>query len=150
MDKPLSPELADTIQLTVEQIYKQFIQHVSQGRNIALEQVQTLAQGRVWSGQDALELGLVDALGSLDDAIDAAAKLARIDKDFMPVEVLPKQSAFDLLLDNLLSEASAWIAPRQSSALDAVLQPFQQALQYITVWNDPRGVYALSGIDIVQ
>ena len=150
MDKPLSPELADSIQLTIDQIYKQFTKHVAEGRNLPLEQVQTLAQGRVWSGQDAKELGLVDDLGSLDDAIDAAAKLAKIESDFAPVEVLPKQSPFDLLLDNLLSEASAMIAPAQTSALDAVLQPFKQALQYITVWNDPRGVYALSGVEAVQ
>jgi len=49
-----------------------------------------------------------------------------------------------------LSEASAWIAPTQTSALDVMLQPFKKALQSMTVWNDPRGVYALSGIEIVQ
>ena len=149
IDKPLNPEFADAIQITIEQIYQQFTKHVAQGRGLSPEQVQSLAQGRVWSGQDAKELGLVDHLGGLDDAIAAAARLAKVASDFAPVEVLPKQSPLDVLLNNLLSEAAAMFAPAQTSALDEVLQPFRQALQSITMWNDPRGVYALGGVDVV-
>ncbi len=150
MDKPLSPELAGSIQLTIDQIYKQFIGHVSQGRNIPAEDVAELAQGRVWSGQDALELGLVDSLGSLDDAILAAARLANIEKEHEPVEVLPEQNPLDLLLDNLLSEAMVKFMPAQNSLVSHVLQSAQHSVSQIFALNDPRGVYALSGIELLQ
>jgi len=150
LDKPLSPALAETIQLSVQHIYKQFTQHVADGRGMLLSDVEQLAQGRVWSGQDALELGLVDALGDIDDAIIAAAKLANIESNHEPIEILPETSPFELLLDSLLSEASAFVAPTQISALDSILLTIKHRLAQVMLWNDPRGVYALSGVELVQ
>ncbi|MDX8382423.1 MAG: signal peptide peptidase SppA [Ghiorsea sp.] len=150
IDKALSPELADSIQMTINQIYSQFTQHVADGRGMPIEEVQQLAQGRVWSGQDALELGLVDALGGIDDAILAAARLAHIEKNHEPIQVLPEQSPLDLLLDNLFSEASAVWAPKQLGAVDSMLVSMRVQLKQILAWNDPRGVYALSGVEVVQ
>ncbi len=150
LDKPLAPELAESIQLTIDQIYKQFIGHVAKGRHMPVEAVAELAQGRVWSGQDALELGLVDSLGGIDDAIQAAARLAGIAKDFEPIEVLPEQSPFELILDNLLSEASVILAPMQLTMLDSMFLSVKQHLTQVLMWNDPRGVYALSGVELVQ
>jgi len=150
IDKELSPELADSIQMTINQIYAQFTQHVADGRGMPIEEVQQLAQGRVWSGQDALELGLIDALGGIDDAIEAAARLAHIEKNHEAIQVLPEQGPLDLLLDNLFSEASAMLAPTQWSILDSMLGSMRIQLKQILMWNDPRGVYALSGVEIVQ
>jgi protease-4 len=62
----------------VEQIYKTFISHVAQGRKMTITQVDAIAQGRVWTGSDALKLGLVDKIGGLDDAIKEAARLSKI------------------------------------------------------------------------
>jgi len=150
IDKALSPELADSIQMTINQIYTQFTQHVADGRGMPIEEVQQLAEGRVWSGQDALELGLVDALGGIDDAIEAAARLAHIEKHHEPIEVMPEQSPLDLLLDNLFSEASVIFAPTPLSLVDSMLESMRHKLQQILMWNDPRGVYALSGVEVVQ
>jgi protease-4 len=63
----------------VEQVYTTFITHVAEGRNMSVEDVNNVAQGRVWSGTDALKNGLVDELGSLEDAINYAANLAELD-----------------------------------------------------------------------
>ncbi len=60
----------------VEQVYKTFVQRVATGRGMTFDEVDAIAQGRVWTGKEALENGLVDELGSLDDAIDGAAELA--------------------------------------------------------------------------
>ncbi len=150
IDKPLTPELADAIQLTIDHIYREFLGHVAKGRGMLLEEVEPLAQGRVWSGQDALALGLVDSLGGLDDAIQAAARLAGIEGNHEPVEVLPEQSPLELMLDNLLSEVWSWVAPTQSSTLNAMLWSVKQELTQVLMWNDPRGVYAISGVDFVQ
>jgi protease IV len=62
----------------VEQIYKTFVSHVAQGRKMTFAQVDAIAQGRVWTGSDAIKIGLVDKIGGLNDAIQEAARLAKI------------------------------------------------------------------------
>ena len=61
----------------VEHIYKTFVTHVAEGRKMTFAQVDAIAQGRVWSGSEALKIGLVDKIGGLDDAIHEAAALAK-------------------------------------------------------------------------
>jgi protease-4 len=63
---------------SVEHIYKTFVAHVAQGRKMSFAQVDSIAQGRVWTGSDALKIGLVDKIGGLDDAIKEAANLSKI------------------------------------------------------------------------
>ncbi|MBN1402974.1 MAG: signal peptide peptidase SppA [Opitutales bacterium] len=72
---------------SVDTIYDQFLRIVSEGRDIAYDDVATIAGGRIWSGQMALENGLVDELGSLDDAISRAVQLAGLDKDHQVVDI---------------------------------------------------------------
>lgn len=62
----------------VEHIYKTFVSHVAQGRKMTFAQVDAIAQGRVWSGSEALKIGLVDKIGGLNDAIQEAATLAKV------------------------------------------------------------------------
>ncbi|HEY4617896.1 MAG TPA: signal peptide peptidase SppA [Flavobacterium sp.] len=64
----------------VEHIYKTFVTHVAEGRKMTFAQVDSIAQGRVWSGSEAIKIGLVDKIGGLNDAISAAAKLSKIKK----------------------------------------------------------------------
>ncbi|MBW1657062.1 signal peptide peptidase SppA [Flavobacterium quisquiliarum] len=64
----------------VEKIYNTFVTHVAEGRKMTFEQVDAIAQGRVWSGTEAVKLGLVDKIGGLNDAIAEAAKIAKIKK----------------------------------------------------------------------
>ena len=78
---PLDDNTRNTIQESVENIYKVFVGRVATGRNMKYEEVDAIAQGRVWTGSDALKIGLVDKIGGMDDALKAAAKLAKI-KDY--------------------------------------------------------------------
>jgi len=154
MDMPLSKEMGDAVQMSVNQIYQQFIQHVAEGRNIPLETVQELAQGRVWSGRDALANGLVDKLGGIGGAIDAAAALANL-KDFAPVQIDPPKNAFDVLIDNLLSEASVMfeVSAGTHSVFATLLQTLQNQVAMsaqVLQLNDPRGVYALSEMGLAE
>ena len=64
----------------IETIYDTFLQRVAEGRNLTVAQVDSMAQGRVWSGVEAMNLGLIDALGGLDDAVEAAAEIAGIEE----------------------------------------------------------------------
>ena len=68
----------DVIQQSVETVYGRFISHVAEGRNMTTAEVDSIGQGRVWSGASALKIGLVDTLGSLNDALTIAAELADI------------------------------------------------------------------------
>ncbi len=77
--EPMDKKFYDVTKEGVEQIYTTFVNRVATGRNMTFEQVNEIAQGRVWTGKEALENGLVDKLGNLNDAIKIAAELAEID-----------------------------------------------------------------------
>lgn len=83
----------------VEQIYKTFVSHVAQGRKMSFAQVDAIAQGRVWTGADAIKIGLVDKIGGLDDAIQEAARLAKI-KTFNTQNYPEYNKNFDDFLEN--------------------------------------------------
>jgi len=76
--EPMTDSFRDVVQEGIEDVYTTFLSRVAQGRNMTVEQVDALAQGRVWSGVDAKANGLVDELGDLDDAIAAAAEMANL------------------------------------------------------------------------
>jgi protease-4 len=78
LDRPLGEEAKKFLQATIERGYDEFIGRVSAGRKKSPAEVNEIAQGRVWSGSDAKHLGLVDRLGSFDDAVKAAAKRAKL------------------------------------------------------------------------
>ena len=80
--EPMNKKFYDVTKEGVEQIYKTFVNRVAQGRKMTFEQVDAVAQGRVWSGKEAISKGLVDELGGLDHAINAAAQLAELNSDY--------------------------------------------------------------------
>lgn len=100
--RPLSETEKKFFQNGVDRIYEQFKQRVAEGRNKTTIYVDSIAQGRVWSGDDALQLGLVDKIGTLQDAINAAAKLAKT-KDFRLREY-PERSGW---LERLFNKSSS-------------------------------------------
>lgn len=77
--EPMTKQFRKQLVESVEMTYETFLKRVSEGRNMSIAEVNEIAQGRVWSGADAKELGLVDELGNLEDAIAAAAKLAGLE-----------------------------------------------------------------------
>ena len=80
MGRPFNAAESQAMQTYVEHGYDLFLSRVAEGRKLSKEQVDSIAQGRVWTGAQALGIGLVDTLGGLDDAIEQAAKLAKIEK----------------------------------------------------------------------
>ncbi len=77
--RPLTEPEQKMVQNSIDRIYLQFKQRVAQGRKKDINYIDSIAQGRVWSGQDALQLGLVDRIGNLQDAINSAVRLAKIE-----------------------------------------------------------------------
>ena len=100
----INPVLQKALQISVTHTYQKFISLVARGRERSIEDIDSIAQGRVWAGSTAVELGLVDAIGDLDDAIASAAML--VDLDDYEVIYLEKQlSTRDKLIQQLLSSS---------------------------------------------
>lgn len=95
-----SEEVVDLIQGNVDRLYNDFIEIVANGRGISTEEANLIAKGRVWSGVDALEVGLIDQIGSLDDAIDKAKDLAAI-KDYYLKEYDKTKNNISLIIEFL-------------------------------------------------
>lgn len=101
--EPLSDFQYQLITQEVENFYDTFIQHVANGRNMTVEEVDAVAQGRVWSGTDALQLGLIDELGDLNTAIDIAVQLAELD-DFRIIEQPEQKEPLEQFLAEIMNE----------------------------------------------
>ncbi|GAA6173415.1 signal peptide peptidase SppA [Colwellia sp. KU-HH00111] len=155
--QPLTEGMAQLFQLTINKGYQNFLTLVANNRNMTLEQVDAIAQGRVWSGKKAKELGLVDELGNLTDAIDAAAQLAGIENyDTLLIE--KEISERNKLIQKFLGEASTFMAANSELLLDSDLSSpnsistkpmtnfisqLQTELTKMNQFNDPQGIYSL-------
>jgi protease-4 len=143
IDRPLAPELASALTSNIEFAYDKFLELVAAGRNMTVEQVDAIAQGIVWSSSAAREVGLVDALGTLDDAIDAAAQLAGLE-DFEVEYVSEPLSPRDLLLKQLANRTGSLglIQAGSTHALvEQLLLPVRKAANEISLLQDPRHLY---------
>ncbi|OUS17214.1 signal peptide peptidase SppA [Gammaproteobacteria bacterium 50_400_T64] len=134
LDRPMSPQAEQLIQLGVNNIYQQFIDLVAKGRDSTPAEIHEIAQGRVWTGRKAKELGLVDELGSLDDAIAAAAKIADLD-DYELIDIEPSLDLRRQLLKQLaqkvqISAQSLGINSGNSTPLMPILN--QYAKQFLS------------------
>lgn len=140
--RTLSPQIEAVIQRHIERGYLDFISLVAKERKMTLEQVDTIAQGRVWSGKKALELGLVDELGDLDQAIAKAAKLADLtlfDTRIIEQELTPEQLFIQQMFASVSSHLPASLG--QSSILERMLAQWTGSLKTIVSFNDPNHVY---------
>lgn len=112
----LSPELNDILQLQIEQGYDRFLSLVSQGRNLSKEQVDKIAQGKIWLGGDALTHKLVDEIGSFDIAVDKAIELVN-----GKLENKLEESEFDVI----------WLQEEDKFLLGSMLKGFQSQLKIV-------------------
>jgi protease IV len=143
-DRALAPGVADMIQQGLDAGYAEFLQHVATARKMTTEQVDGVAQGRVWSGEDALRVGLVDHLGTLDDAMKSAAAKAGLGDAWriLPIEQTP--SLREQLLNMLGSRvAGAWPAPATGRLVAGLREAVEQVDAVLGRWPDPRGMWAL-------
>ena len=100
---PMDELESQRLQASIEDIYSTFTKRVADGRHLTVSFVDSIGQGRVWAGSDALKLGLVDALGNIDNAISKAAELAQLDK--YDICTYPKQKDWFSLLFNMKDDA---------------------------------------------
>lgn len=125
----------------VEKVYDQFLNKVAESRKLSKQNVAAIAQGRVWSGMEAKKIGLVDEIGGLQDAIQAAAKLAKLENDWK-LDEYPKTRSLEQRILQKLAGAKASPAVSRTDPLTAQWQKFQQDLAVLKTFNDPKGIYA--------
>ena len=142
--RPLNPILADSMEQIIQHSYSRFIQKVSEGRNMMPEDVEKIAQGRVWAGKTAKELGLVDAIGNLQDAIGSAAEMAALksyDVIYVKQPLTPREKMIRRLnrfLTGVVSHMGGQPVPRAVR----MYEKFGSELEHVMELNDPKGVYA--------
>jgi protease-4 len=162
--RPLTDGMSKLFQLSINKGYQDFIKLVADNRNMTLAQVDAIAQGRVWSGKKAKELGLVDELGNLADAIVAAADLAKLEKyDTLLIE--EEMSERDKFLKQMMGKAQSFMFAKTYLSDDSDLISLQSVnakpmTQFITQlqneitkmnqFNDPQGIYTLCLVCSVQ
>ncbi|SEB88600.1 protease-4 [Maribacter dokdonensis] len=136
--EPMQESFKNQVQESIEETYETFLQRVSQGRGMTMAQVDSVAQGRVWSGTEALEIGLVDELGNLDDAISAAAEMAEIDT--YGVKKFPKyKSGFERFMEDL---EGASVKIKENLLKDEIGEEAYQVLKELQSFKKQSGVQA--------
>lgn len=153
--RPKSPQELALYQRSVNRIYNMFLTKVAQGRKLPEQKVAEIAQGRIWSGISAKQIGLVDEIGGLNVAIEYAANSAKLGHDW-EVEEYPKaRSLEERLLGKKLETAQAKLGiklgiklgtPKSQLAPDNPLftefEKFKQEIAILQTMNDPQGIYA--------
>ncbi len=140
ISRPKTPQELANIQRVVDRIYDRFITKVADSRKLPKNKVQEIAQGRVWSGTAAKQLGLVDEIGGLEDAIKAAAKQAKLGDDWQ-LEEYPKTRTLEERILERLSGIHVLKPATKLDPLTAEVKKMQDELSAIESMNDPQGVY---------
>lgn len=140
--RALSPQIQTVIQRHIERGYKEFISLVAKERNMSLEEVDRIAQGRVWSGKKALTLGLVDELGDVDNAVAKAAELAQLtqfDTRVIEKELTPEE----LFVQQMFASVAALLpeSMTRTTVLEKMFGQLTMALQEFAAFDDPNAVY---------
>ncbi|CDN14499.1 MAG: signal peptide peptidase SppA [Richelia sp.] len=146
LSRPKSPEELKLYQRSVNRIYNLFLNKVADGRNLSPNKVSEIAQGRVWSGTAAKDIGLVDEIGGLDAAIAYAAKQAKLGNKW-EVREYPQVDTFEQRFFGKVAQETTKALGIDDKALknqDPLTAEFHKFRQEIAVWqkmNDPKGIY---------
>ncbi|MDG3088632.1 signal peptide peptidase SppA [Vibrio hannami] len=141
----ISDKAGEAIQLGIENGYNRFIGLVSENRDISVENVDKVAQGRVWTGQDAMKAGLVDQMGDFDDAIEIAANLAGLeDYNIYWVEesLTPTEEFIQQLMDRVEASVGIDVSSMIPKAFQPITEKVIQDAELLSSFNDPKGYYA--------
>jgi protease-4 len=139
--RPKSPQELAIYQRSVNQIYERFLDKVAKSRNLPKDKVAKIAQGRVWSGEDAKNIGLVDQIGGLEAAIAEAAKEANLGDDW-EINEYPAQRSFETELLERVFGAQQAKSDRSVDPLTKEFLNLKEELAILQTLNDPKDVYA--------
>lgn len=136
VNRPLTDYEREVLQKGVERTYKVFTSRVAEGRDMTMEEVDEIGQGRVWSGVDAKRIGLIDEFGGLSDAMTKAAEMAEIEEDDYRVMRIPeKKDPVEAIMDELTGRSS-------SAKMKSELGPFYSYYEYLKELSKMQGTQA--------
>lgn len=147
-NRPKTPQELALYQKSVNQVYDLFLDKVAQSRRLPREKVAAIAQGRVWSGEDAQKLGLVDEIGGLIQALNYTLKVAKLEgKPWRLVEYPENRTFEEIILQRFLKTG---IHAQTTSADPFTVEwlNFKQKIGEIKSLNDPRGIYARTSLNL--
>lgn len=146
LDRSLGEDARRALQSSVDHLYGVFVDKVSSARELDPSFTREIAQGRVWSGTDALEHGLVDSLGGVRQAVESAARLAGVE-DYAVQYLEPQLSFLDQVMIDLFQTVAPHFAATSSKQAAVMKLPLVRQLaaelERLQLFDDPRGVYAL-------
>jgi protease-4 len=140
VSRPKTESEMEWLQSATDNVYEQFIDRVVSGRKLGRPHVESIAQGRVWSGQRAVDLGLVDEIGGLGKSIEFAAQKAGLGSDYR-VEEFPRKKSFAEALEEMFQPGMEQFS--DGGPVEAVVRQVRQELAALRRFNDPASVYAL-------
>lgn len=140
VSRPKTPEELAIYQKSVNRVYQMFLEKVAKSRNLSPEKVAEIAQGRVWSGEDAQKIGLVDRLGGLEAAIQYAAERAELGNDW-EIEEYPSKRSWEAEILQKLLKTEARKTQTSPDPVTAEFLRFKQELSVFQNFNDPQGIY---------
>ena len=141
--RPKNPAEIANYQKDVDKIYDLFIQKVAKSRKLSEKKVLAIAQGRVWSGEDGKKIGLVDEIGGIEDAIEYAAKKAKLGKKWQ-IEEYPQPSTIGEKILGKVTENEL----KQDNLLTRELVKIKDNLSLLQTLNDPKGIYIILPFDL--
>lgn len=144
VSRPLTTEEKLVIQGYIDDFYKGFTERVAEGRKMSVAKVDSIGQGRVWTGVDAKRLGLVDDLGGLEAAIKKAAELANL-SEYKRVELPEQKDLFQQIMADLNGTARNWVATELLGEDAALLKQYQKA----KLATQQMGIQARMPFDLV-
>jgi protease-4 len=158
LDRELPPEAGEAIQTMIDRGYEEFLERVGKARKMSRDEVDRIARGRVWSGTDAKEHGLVDELGGLPEAIASAAQKAKLGTKYRVTYVEKERSLKEKLMASLTTRTARFAAAFGYTLVPAaepaggpgtaLLRAVAGEADALSVWNDPRGIYAHCFCDV--
>ena len=144
-DREMKPELKEAFQVVIQAGYEDFLKRVAEARNMDRDSVDHIARGRVWSGEDAKGIKLVDQLGGLDQAVASAAKRAKLGERYRIWYVEKEPTFKERLATSLLTWTADWVVAAVDQAPSGWSRrgcaPCARA-EELALYNDPRGIYA--------
>jgi protease-4 len=140
--RPMSPELKQMFQLSVDNLYASFVDKVALHRHMKSAAVEAIAQGEVWTGADAKRLGLVDKFGDLQDAEAAAAKMADMGPNYEVTYIERGLSFTDRFLMDLAENSQSRLGALTQLSTPAWYSRVVEATKVLGVFDDPRGLYS--------
>src|SRR5690606_13373125 len=137
LDRPLTAEEEAIIQQSVNQIYYSFTQKVADGRKKERSYIDSIGQGRVWTGSQALDLGLVDRIGGLEDAIASAAKKAGL-TEYKLVNYPAMKDPFKSFMNDSGDKISLWFTKREMGMAYPAYQQVKETMEQSGIQADRK------------